>query len=1082
MHELRRAAAFAVTLAWGLFPAGRTAFAVGSTDYVATATSGLYEAPPSGAAAVGSSTATGARADPPFEFPYFGVLYDHVYVTIGSYILFGNDTTTASLLPSDPSTVAPGSTPDGACSPLWMGIASGSLASTYKWTAGTAPNRRFIISFENVAPYSGGSARMTYQVRLFEGSGRIEFAYKPDIVPSTWSGIAYSIGMVAPGTDPRWFAPVNTSTTNTGHPANDYAMDPRVVTIGGRLMYDRLTPNAQGWGTATTPAAASSSSLDVLYADGRPAARGSTDASGYFQFAMLPSAAGVPVDLFAYTRGPAVVVRPPASGVHSRRVVQGFNGASDATLGTVIVDAASDPTAAFRGPMNVSSVLNRLHAAASPLFTSTIPQINVFYDAAGAAATAYAPGSGPATASMTVAGPSAPNPDAWDDGVIDRVYGRHVLASIAPRQVFPADDRLDAATEPTNAFAVAFGCSLYAAFEGKGAIVDSTSEASATVFDLETPMLASPKGTDVAGWVAAALYDLVDAANETSDWTDGTTGAAATDAYVLVSTMTVIPDAKQFYLAWVKSGRDALALSRTFIAHGLLADDASEPNDEAAESAAFGAVGTRKDGLVLNAGNEDWFTLVVPNAVDDARADVGAVRSSIVSTIELTAFAAGGGVLADKVDSGQGPVQLTIGPLSAGSYRIRVKSVAGDAVPTYTLQASNRLRISHTALQHWTSGRAYAQNIAVSGGIAPLLFQVQSGAAPPGLVFDAALGRVSGVPSKPGVYDFSLAVLDSGNPAHVDVWPQHVVIAEPLAFDLGKFVGFPSGRAVDVVREHVGGTAPLVVSLSAGALPPGLSLSPGSLGFTGTTSAPGAYPMTISGVDAAGSPTSTSPIGVVCVALTAKKTPVDLAAHAPACGFFFDAVAGSKTTIAVVNAPRVKVRRPMTLVVLGPDGLPVAGGKIKVGKGRAAAAAVPAPITGRYYAIVDAADGDDEPLLATAVVKPPTKTTGTIAALQPGTSVEIEFGALAGAKLSFTARPDRLSGESLSVATLRDPSGDFVPLDGIATTKGTAALLTTQLAKSGTWKIRLAAKGGTAGKATYVIKLIEPKGVTFSAD
>src|SRR6185295_3699121 len=107
--------------------------------------------------------------------------------------------------------------------------------------------------------------------------------------------------------------------------------------------------------------------------------------------------------------------------------------------------------------------------------------------------------------------------------------------------------------------------------------------------------------------------------------------------------------------------------------------------------------------------------------------------------------------------SGQGPVQLTIGALPAGSYRIRVRGVSGDIVPTYTLQVSNRLRIDHTALKHWTSGIAYVQDVPYSGGIGPYVLQVQSGTAPPGLLFDAGTRRASGMPSTPGSYDFTLA-------------------------------------------------------------------------------------------------------------------------------------------------------------------------------------------------------------------------------------------------------------------------------------------------------------------------------------
>jgi hypothetical protein len=131
---------------------------------------------------------------------------------------------------------------------------------------------------------------------------------------------------------------------------------------------------------------------------------------------------------------------------------------------------------------------------------------------------------------------------------------------------------------------------------------------------------------------------------------------------------------------------------------------------------------------------------------------------------------------------------------------------------------------------------------------------------------------------------------------------------------------------------------------------------------------------------------------------------------------------------------------------------------------------------------VDAGDGEDEPLLGSPTLRPPTKAAGSFEDVQPGASVEITFGALDGAKLSLLARPEKKSGSSLAVMTLISPSGAAVSLDGVATKKGTAASLATKLHESGTWRVRLSATGGSPGKVTYAIKLTEPKGVTFSAD
>jgi len=88
--RIRLTAAAALAALVASLPA-RDALAVGSTDYTVTATSGLYEPPPSGVPVITDTITTGAmRLDLPFEFSYFGVIHDHVKVTTNGLVYFGN--------------------------------------------------------------------------------------------------------------------------------------------------------------------------------------------------------------------------------------------------------------------------------------------------------------------------------------------------------------------------------------------------------------------------------------------------------------------------------------------------------------------------------------------------------------------------------------------------------------------------------------------------------------------------------------------------------------------------------------------------------------------------------------------------------------------------------------------------------------------------------------------------------------------------------------------------------------------------------------------------------------------------------
>jgi len=1078
--------AFAVAAALLALVGARPArAAVGSTDYVVTATNGLYEPPPSAAVPVGISNnagVNGKRVDFPFPFQFFGRLYDHVFATTYGYSRFGSDAAVYSF-PVDPSTLGVGSPADGVCAPAWDYVVVPGTGNAVKWTAGVAPFRRLIVSYENVILNVNSSAKLTFQTKYFESTGRIEFAYKT--TSTNWSGAQYAVAIDAFGDDPRWTAPVNTNTNNTGRPANDYRFEPRTVLLSGRVLYDRLTPSASGLSTTPTPAPASGLRIEVRNADGTTNYLSATDDLGYFALrtGVGPSAGA---DVYVHAQGAGCVVKAPgAADAANWRAFTGVTFLADVDFGTRSIDVGSDPNAVFREPASIASAIQRVYDYAAPKVTQTIPVLAVTYDAASTtAATAYSVGATASASTMVVAGPATANPDTWDDAVIQRTYGRHVLASIAQPPApgsFAYDDRLDVVTDPVNAFAAGFGCYLHAVVEGRSLLVDTTSQSAAVTFDLESPTLTSPRGAAVAGWVAAALYDLVDPANESWDWTDGTTGNSARPL-IFADLIAVVPDSNQLFRTWGGTGAGVLAVSRNFTFHGIIPDDAFEPNDQASESQAIGTVLLRRDALTLNAGNEDWFSFDAPAGILDLVAQAAFPRATYVTTVELQILTPAGAVVGGVVDSGTDVPTLEVGAVPAGSYRLRVRSVSGDTVPSYVVQIYDHLHVDATPLKSWTVGFPYEQTIPVTNGYPPYAFTVAFGRSPPGIQFDAAAGRASGTPAEPGTYDFTLVVQDAGNPAHSDSVVEHVVIAPPLHIDLGEFVGLPLGRPVDTTRAHVGGTAPLTVTVTAGAAPSGVALASDDLRFTGEATVPGSTAISISAVDVAGSESSTSTTCVVCVPAPAPKTPVDLHAHERAVGFFYDAVAGSTATVAVTNAPKVESKRALSIVVLGPDGSPVTGGKMRPGKGRAAAVNAPAPLTGRYFAVVTADDGEDEPLLGTVTVKPPTKTVGTLAAVQPGTTFEISFGALAGARLSLTARPERKSHASLSIVALVDPSGGIVSVDGAAKTKGTTASLATELSKSGTWTARVAATGGQPGKVTYVVKVVEPKGAKFSAD
>jgi hypothetical protein len=324
-----------------------------------------------------------------------------------------------------------------------------------------------------------------------------------------------------------------------------------------------------------------------------------------------------------------------------------------------------------------------------------------------------------------------------------------------------------------------------------------------------------------------------------------------------------------------------------------------------------------------------------------------------------------------------------------------------------------------------------------------------------------------------------LSAGDDGAPRNRTDTYLTLVVNPELEFHVGEFVAFAQDKAVVRRCPYSGGTAPYTLSVSGGSLPAGIATEPGEICFTGAATAAGSTPMTLAGSDVAGSAAEVDTTGVVCVPFG----PAPLAAGASACGFWFDAVQGSTVSVGVTTAKK-QPKRPLRVAMVGSDGttgIPVAA---KLRSGKATVSRFVAPSSGRFYLIVASDDGDATQLVADAGIAAPRSGSGESGPddFGPGAEFTVEIGALAGADLSFTAKPDK-SGLQLSVVRLVDPDGAAVtlPAGAVVERKGTVRLKT-KLASSGTWKLVLGAKPGLAGRFSYKFKLKEPKGAAYSAE
>ena len=124
---------------------------------------------------------------------------------------------------------------------------------------------------------------------------------------------------------------------------------------------------------------------------------------------------------------------------------------------------------------------------------------------------------------------------------------------------------------------------------------------------------------------------------------------------------------------------------------------------------------------------------------------------------------------------------------------------------------------------------------------------MNSGSLPPGLSISA--GSISGTPSAAGTYNFTIKGSDSTSPtAQTATQALSIVVGAALGISTAALPNALATTAYSQPLSATGGTTPYTWSVSAGSLPPGLSLTPtGSI--YGTPSTPGGYPFSVQVAD-----------------------------------------------------------------------------------------------------------------------------------------------------------------------------------------------------------------------------------------
>src|SRR5581483_3606942 len=127
------------------------------------------------------------------------------------------------------------------------------------------------------------------------------------------------------------------------------------------------------------------------------------------------------------------------------------------------------------------------------------------------------------------------------------------------------------------------------------------------------------------------------------------------------------------------------------------------------------------------------------------------------------------------------------------------------------------------------------------GGTGTLTWSLSSGALPPGLSLTAA-GLISGTPAAVGTFNFNINVTDSGTPQQNATRPLTIVVSTQPPFTVAQIQppGATAGLPFTYTPSATGGSTPYTWMFK-GALPPGLTVAPGTGVITGTPTTAGTY-------------------------------------------------------------------------------------------------------------------------------------------------------------------------------------------------------------------------------------------------
>jgi Putative Ig domain len=183
------------------------------------------------------------------------------------------------------------------------------------------------------------------------------------------------------------------------------------------------------------------------------------------------------------------------------------------------------------------------------------------------------------------------------------------------------------------------------------------------------------------------------------------------------------------------------------------------------------------------------------------------------------------------------------------------------------------LTILTPQLANGAVGQPYICPLAATGGGQPYWWTVALGQLPPGLALNAWSGVISGVPTRPGTYSFTVQLWDTSlYQAQSALASLSLTIVAPTITLQNAIL--PDSKLIEpysVELPAFGGVAPFSWSIGEGRLPPGLHLNSATGEIAGIPTEPGSYTFTFLVTDSSSLPLAalgSATLNVIVVHLT----------------------------------------------------------------------------------------------------------------------------------------------------------------------------------------------------------------------